>query len=115
MGTAPDPGAYSYSATGYDVTDELYQIDTATPDPRLDKDGSQLAAITAPPLDTTSLSTVQQQAYTQLKAVMAQHDAVASYNQAYDTANCPGDGDRKSAVAGKSVSVRVDLGGRRFL
>ncbi|MBO1114172.1 sulfatase-like hydrolase/transferase [Bordetella petrii] len=98
MGTAPDPAAYSYSATGYDVTDELYQIDTATPDPRLDKDGTQLTAVTAPPLDTTSLSTVQQQAYTDLKTEMAQHDAVASYNQDYDTVNCPGDGNHDLVV-----------------
>src|SRR3546814_18959625 len=27
----------------------------------------------------------------------------------------PGGGDRKSVVKGKSVSVRVDLGGRRFI
>src|SRR3546814_20473212 len=27
----------------------------------------------------------------------------------------PGEGDRKSVVSGKSVSVRVDLGGRRFI
>ena len=98
MGTAPDPSAYSYSATGYDITDELYEIDTATPDPKLDKDGSQLTAITAPPLDTSTLSSAQQQAYATLKAEMEQHDAVASYNLDYDTVNCPGDGNRDLVV-----------------
>src|SRR5690606_4462410 len=93
-----DPSVYTYSATAYDVTDEFYLIDTATPDPKLDKDGSQLTAITAPPLDTTSLTAAQQQAYANLQSEMAQHDAVASYNQDYDTVNCPGDGNHDLVV-----------------
>ena len=60
MGAAADPKDYRYSATGYDVTDELYQTDTATPDPVLDKEGSQLALAPAP-LDTSTLSAAQRQ------------------------------------------------------
>ncbi|TSH89143.1 sulfatase-like hydrolase/transferase [Verticiella sediminum] len=102
MGTA-DPGAYSYSATGYDIRDELYRIDTAAPAPLLDRDGSELVAIAAPPLDTSSLSGAQQQAYARLSSEMDQHDAVASYNLDYDTLHCPGDGNRDMVVDQKDV------------
>lgn len=109
MGSASDPSAYRYSATGYDVADELYQIDTATPDPKLDKEGSELTAITAPPLDTSSLNNAQQQSYTALSAEMAQHDAVASYNQDYDTISCPGDGNHDLVVDQKDQANWQEL------
>src|SRR3546814_17299278 len=32
-----------------------------------------------------------------------------------EAGHCLGEGDRKSVVSGKSVSVRVDLGGRRII
>ena len=98
MGSAADPAAYGYSATRYDIVDEFYRIDTATPNPALDKDGSQLAAVAAPPLDTTSLTSEQQQAYARLGAEMDRHDDVARYNLDYDGVNCPGDGNRDGVV-----------------
>jgi len=109
MGTAGDPSTYRYSTTGYDITDEFYQIDTATPDPRLDKEGSELTAIAAPPLDTATLSSAQQQAYAKLESEMEQHDAVAGYNLDYDTANCPGDGNRDMVVDEKDLDNWQEL------
>jgi hypothetical protein len=109
MGTAADPMAYGYSATAYQVEDEFYKIDTATPNPTLDKEGSQLTAITAPPLDTSSLSPEQQQAYSLLKSQMDQHDAVADYNWNYDTANCPGDGNHDGVVDQKDLDNWKEL------
>ncbi|MFT0533711.1 sulfatase [Castellaniella hirudinis] len=98
MGSAADPSAYAYSATRFEVMDELYRIDTATPNPTLDRSGSELVAISAPPLNTASLTAEQQRAYDTLSATMGQHDAVASYNQSYDSVGCPGDGNRDLAV-----------------
>jgi len=111
MGTAADPSAYRYSATDYNTTDDLYRIDTATPDPLLDREGSQLTATSAPPLDTTALSAVQQQAYDRLKSEMDRHDAVASYNQEYDTVNCPGDGNRDLVVDQADLDNWQELSG----
>jgi arylsulfatase A-like enzyme len=109
MGSTSDPAAYSYSPTDYDVKDEFYQIDTATPNPKLDKEGSELVAITTPPLDTSSLTGAQQQAYTNLKSEMDKHDAVASYNANYDSVNCPGDGNRDRVVDEKDLANWKEL------
>ncbi len=98
MGTASDPGAYRYSTTGFDIRDELYRIDTAVPSPALDRDGSELTAITAPPLDTATLDPGQQQAYERLKSEMERHDSVADYHWNYDSTNCPGDGNHDGVV-----------------
>ncbi|NYT23139.1 sulfatase-like hydrolase/transferase [Alcaligenaceae bacterium] len=108
MGTA-DPGAYRYSTTGYDILDALYQIDTATPDPRLDRDGSQLTAAAPPPLETSSLNGAQQQAYASLSSEMDRHDAVARYNLEYDSINCPGDGNRDGVVDQKDMDNWLEL------
>lgn len=109
MGTAADPSAYGYSATAYQVEDEFYQINTATPNPMLDKEGTELTAITAPPLNTSSLSPEQQQAYAALKSQMDQHDAVADYNWNYDAVNCPGDGNHDGVVDQKDVDNWKEL------
>jgi arylsulfatase A-like enzyme len=111
MSSAANAGDYNYSATNYDVTDELYRIDNAVPDPTLDRAGSELTAITAPPLDTSSLSNAQQQAYSKLKTEMDQHDAVASYNQNYDSTNCPGDGNHDGVVDQKDLDNWKELNG----
>ncbi|SAI50931.1 sulfatase [Bordetella ansorpii] len=108
MGAAADPKDYRYSATGYDVTDELYQTDTATPDPVLDKEGSQLALAPAP-LDTSTLSAAQRQIYAALETEMDRHDAVARYNRDYDSVNCPGDGNRDMVVDRKDLDNWLEL------
>ncbi len=111
MGSAANAGDYNYSATSYDISDELYQINNAVPDPRLDRAESELTAITAPPLNTSSLSNAQQQAYSKLKAEMDQHDAVSSYNQNYDSTNCPGDGNHDGVVDQKDLDNWKELNG----
>lgn len=81
-----------------DVTvqsDELYQIDWATPNPRLDRNGSAVAAGAVP---LTGLTGELQLVYDTLKAEMDHRDAVASYNYQYDTLHCPGDGNRDFVV-----------------
>lgn len=98
MGSAADPSAYRYSTTGFEILDELYRIDTASPDPLLDRAGAELTAISAPPLNTAALSLDAQRAYDQLSADMGEHDAVAAYNQTYDSIQCPGDGNRDLVV-----------------
>ncbi len=102
MGTA-EPTAYRYSATAYNILDALYEIDTATPNPKLDREGSALTPPAPPPLQTDSLNSVQQQAYAFLKSEMDRHDAVAAYNRDYDSVNCPGDGNRDGVVDQKDM------------
>ncbi|WP_051952977.1 sulfatase family protein [Xenophilus azovorans] len=92
---------------GYAQTDEFYRIDTATPNPTLDRDVG--ATLASPPIATatstdggapviTGLSGEQRMAYDKLKAELDRRDATASYNQNYDSAHCPGDGNRDFAV-----------------
>ncbi|MER1968178.1 sulfatase-like hydrolase/transferase [Castellaniella sp. GW247-6E4] len=109
MGSAADPSDYRYSTTGYDIMDEFYRIDTATPDPTLDKEGSELTTIEPPPLDTSSLTGEQQQTYARLKDEMDQHDAVARYNLDYDGVNCPGDGNHDLVVDQKDLDNWQEL------
>lgn len=108
MGSA-DPSAYRYSTTRFNILDGLYQIDTATPNPLLDRDGSALVPVAAPPLDTSPLSIQQQQAYASLKAEMDRHDTVAAYNLNYDSVNCPGDGNRDGVVDQKDMDNWQEL------
>lgn len=97
MGTAA-PEAYTYSASRFEVLDELYRIDTATPNPLLDKSGTERVAISAPPLNTATLSAEEQWAYARLSAQMDSYDTVAHKNQNYDSVGCPGDGNRDGVV-----------------
>src|SRR3546814_19229264 len=54
--------------------------------------------------------------YDAVHATTTQPDAaIAVLRHAPDLASCLRIGDRKSVVEGKSVSVRVDLGGRRII
>src|SRR3546814_16843981 len=46
---------------------------------------------------------------------VSRHDAGTILLRAIKLTGNPGTGDRKSVVSGKSVSVRVDLGGRRLI
>lgn len=93
--------------SGQARTEEFYRIDTATPNPRLDRDDG--ATLAAPPLATatatddsapviTGLSGEQRMAYDTLKAELDQRDAVAIYNRNYDRTHCPGDGNRDGVV-----------------
>lgn len=77
-------------------TDELYQIDMATPNPTLDRSGTAIA--TGSPTITATLPAAAQQAYAVLKAELDQRDQVAKLNQTYDTTYCPGDGNRDGVV-----------------
>ncbi len=76
-------------------TDELYSISWATPNPRIDRSGTALAAGEAP---LNGLPGEQQMVYDTLRAEMDHRDAVASYNWHYDTLHCPGDGNRDLVV-----------------
>ena len=109
MGSAGDPTVYRYSTTSFSILDEFYRIDAAKPNPTLDKENTELAPIAAPRLDVTALNGEQQQAYAKLAAEMDQHDAVASYNQAYDSVNCPGDGNRDLVVDAKDLANWEEL------
>jgi len=108
VGDANNPVNYQYSATNYDVSDEFYRINTATPDPLLDRDGSALV-LGAPPLDTSSLTDVERLAYEQLSDEMDQHDVVASYNLDYDSVSCPGDGNRDGVVDQRDLDNWTEL------
>jgi hypothetical protein len=78
-------------------TDELYQIDmAATPDPVLDREGSEIAI--GSPVITAPLNNEQLQAYNTLRTEMNKRDDVAGYNYNYDSVNCPGDGNRDGVV-----------------
>ncbi|MCB5363783.1 sulfatase-like hydrolase/transferase [Pusillimonas sp. CC-YST705] len=77
-------------------TDELYQIDMAVPNPKLDRSGSAIAV--GSPVITAPLPADAQQAYDKLKAEMDTRDQVARYNYLYDTVHCPGDGNRDGVV-----------------
>jgi len=92
---------------GYTLTDEFYQIDTATPNPMLDRAAGATQA--SPPIAAatsasgaapalTGLTGEQQAAYERLKAELDQRDATASYNHEYDSTHCPGDGNRDFVV-----------------
>jgi len=87
-------------------TDELYQIDWATPNPRIDRQGTAVAAGTAP---LTNLTGEQQAAYDRLRAEMDKRDAVASYNYNYDTLHCPGDGNRDGVVDQQDLDNWAEL------
>ena len=112
MGSITEPASfltYQYSTTQFDIKDELYQIDNAVPNPRLDKDGTELVASTTPPLNVAALPPEQQQAYDKLKAQMAEHDSVADYNWVYDSVSCPGDGNHDGVVDQLDVSNWQEL------
>lgn len=89
-------------------TDELYQIDTGTPQPTIDRSGSVLASGVAP---LSGLDAEQQPAYEALQSEMDRRDAVASYNYNYDTANCPGDGNRDFRVDQDDLDNWTELSG----
>jgi arylsulfatase A-like enzyme len=104
--------------SGFKTTEELYAIDAAVPNPRLDRaPGSTLPApalatattsgAAAPPL--TGLAGAQQQAYETLKAELDRRDAVASYNYTYDSVACPGDGNRDLVVDQKDLDNWLEL------
>jgi hypothetical protein len=106
------------ACSGFKTIDELYAIDTATPDPTLDRAAG--ASLASPPIATATaagsgspvlagLDAGQQQAYTALKAEMDRRDATASYNHAYDTVNCPGDGNRDLVVDGTDLANWEEL------
>ncbi|MGB6053786.1 MAG: sulfatase-like hydrolase/transferase [Burkholderiaceae bacterium] len=95
------------ACSGYALTDEFYQIDTATPNPTLDRDVG--AAQASPPIATATstsgippvlagLNAEQQAAYDKLKSELGRRDATASYNNNYDSTHCPGDGNRDLVV-----------------
>lgn len=97
----------SAECSGYALTDELYQIDTTTPNPTLDRDVGATQA--SPPIAIATstdgiaptlggLSGTQQAAYDKLKAELDQRDITASYNKEYDSIHCPGDGNRDLVV-----------------
>lgn len=88
-------------------TDELYQIDMAVPNPRLDRSGSAIA--TGSPTITAALPAEPQQAYATLKAEMDQRDQVARYNYQYDAAHCPGDGNRDGVVDQRDLDNWAEL------
>lgn len=88
-------------------TDELYQIDMAVPNPKLDRSGSAIA--TGSPTITAALPAEAQQAYATLKAEMDQRDQVADYNYNYDTLHCPGDGNRDGVVDQKDLDNWTEL------
>ncbi|GAA4324251.1 hypothetical protein GCM10023144_05680 [Pigmentiphaga soli] len=108
----------SAQCSGYALTDEFYKIDTATPNPTLDRDvGSSQAS---PPIATatstdgnapviTGLNGEQQEAYDRLKAELDKRDEVASYNQNYDSVNCPGDGNRDFVVDQQDLDNWTEL------
>jgi arylsulfatase A-like enzyme len=81
---------------GHSVIDEFYRIDmAATPDPVLDREGSEIGIGPAP---LTGLSGEARQAYEALSAEMDRRDAAAEWNANYDEKNCPGDGNRDGVV-----------------
>lgn len=102
-----------YSGSNSNI-DEFYQIDMlATPNPVLDKEGTELA-IGEAPLDVSGLSVEAQEAYATLKAEMDKRDAMAAYNYHYDTDainGCPGDGNRDFNVDETDLANWEELSG----
>jgi len=97
----------SATCSGYALTDEFYRIDTATPNPTLDRaEGAGRASPVIASATSTNgfapvisgLSGEQQAVYAKLKAELDQRDATASYNYQYDSLHCPGDGNRDFVV-----------------
>lgn len=88
-------------------TDELYEIDMAVPNPKLDRSDNAIAI--GSPTITSTLSAAAQQAYDTLKAEMDSRDSVAEYNYHYDTLNCPGDGNRDGVVNQTDVDLWTEL------
>lgn len=76
-------------------TDELYRINDAIPNPRIDRSNNVLAA---GPVPLSGLPGELQVIYDQLKPAMDHRDSVAQYNLYYDSLNCPGDGNRDLVV-----------------
>lgn len=88
-------------------TDELYQIDMAIPNPKLDRSGSAIAV--GSPTITAAMPAAAQQAYATLKAELDERDQVASYNYQYDAVHCPGDGNRDGVVDQKDLDNWTEL------
>ncbi|CAM5217694.1 hypothetical protein CDEF62S_05675 [Castellaniella defragrans] len=88
-------------------TDELYEIDMAVPNPKLDRSNNAIAV--GSPTITAALPAAAQQAYGTLKAEMDWRDRVAAFNYQYDTLNCPGDGNRDGVVDQKDLDLWTEL------
>lgn len=93
-------------------TDELYEIDMAVPNPKLDRSDNAIAV--GSPTITATLPAAAQQAYGTLKAEMDWRDRVAAFNYQYDTLHCPGDGNRDGAVDQKDLDLWTELSQRNL-
>lgn len=93
-------------------TDELYEIDMAVPNPKLDRSDNAVAV--GSPTITATLPAAAQQAYGTLKAEMDWRDRVAAFNYQYDTVHCPGDGNRDGAVDQKDLDLWAELSQRNL-
>lgn len=93
-------------------TDELYEIDMAVPNPRLDRSGNAIAV--GSPTITAALPAAAQQAYVTLKAEMDWRDRVAAFNYQYDTLHCPGDGNRDGVVDQNDLALWAELSQRNL-
>jgi len=96
---------------GFKTTDEFYAIDTAAPNPALDRSPPiATASVTGSGVPVlTGMNSEQQQAYARLKSEMDQRDATASYNHEYDSSTCPGDGNRDLVVNQEDLSNWEEL------
>lgn len=93
-------------------TDELYEIDMAVPNPKLDRSGTAIAV--GSPTITATLPPEVQQPYSALKAEMDRRDQVAAYNYKYDTVHCPGDGNRDGVVDQNDLNLWAELSQRNL-
>ncbi|NYT45044.1 sulfatase-like hydrolase/transferase [Alcaligenaceae bacterium] len=93
--------------TGNQNTDELYEIDMAVPNPKLDKLNTAIAV--GSPTITDPLPPEAQQPYGTLKAEMDWRDQVAAFNSQYDKVHCPGDGNRDGAVDQQDLDLWAEL------
>lgn len=93
-------------------TDELYEIDMAVPNPKLDRSDNAIAV--GSPAITATLPAAAQQAYGTLKAEMDWRDRVAAFNYEYDTLRCTGDGNRDGAVDQKDLDLWAELSQRNL-
>jgi len=100
-----NPGDSAY--IGNQNTDELYEVDMAVPNPKLDKINTAIAV--GSPTITDPLPPEAQQPYGTLKAEMDWRDQVAACNSQYDKVHCPGDGNRDGAVDQQDLDLWAEL------